>query len=143
MKKKQTSEKRVGKTANLIIFLGILYSSISILAITVCSFFIERGYGIKSLIIGLIVIGLGYGIRYGKMSCLYFTTGLFTAVSIYYLYTIIAGRHIIIIRFLFCVWAISSLAMAIPAMVKLKAAGNSPDRNSRYKDFFLRRKRGL
>ncbi|MGR3317894.1 MAG: hypothetical protein ACUZ8O_05385 [Candidatus Anammoxibacter sp.] len=141
MKRLKTPEIKVGKTANLIIFLGILYSSISLLALTVCHFFMQRGYGVTSLIIGMIIISLGYGIRYGKTACLYAAAGIFAAVSAYFLFNIITGRNIYVItRLIFSLWALSSLARAIPSMIKLKAAGSSPDRNSKYKDFFLRRK---
>ena len=141
MKRLKTPELKVGKTANLIIFLGILYSSISLLALTVCHFFMQRGYGVASLIIGLIIISLGYGIRYGKTACLYAAAGIFATVSASYMFNIITGRNIYVItRLIFSLWALSSLARAIPSMLKLKAAGSSPDRNSKYKDFFLRRK---
>ena len=141
MKRPKTPEIKVGKTANLIIFIGILYSSMSLLALTVCHFFMERGYGVTSLIIGMIIISLGYGIRYGKTKCLYATTGIFAVVSMYFIFNIITGRNVFVItRLIFSIWALSSLARSIPTMIKLKAAGSSPDRNSKYKDFFLRRK---
>ena len=141
MKHLKTPEIKVGKTANLIIFIGILYSSLSLLALTVCNFFMEKGYGVTSLIIGMVIIGLGYGIRFGKTSCMYATAGIFTAVSAYYIFNIITGSHTtVIIRLIFSLWALSSIARSIPAMIKLKAAGSTPDRNSKYKEFFLRRK---
>lgn len=140
-KQKRSPERRVGKTANLVIFIGILYSCISLLGLTVCGFFVERGYGVCSLIVGLVVVGLGYGIRYGKMTPLYVATGLFTSVSIYYTYLITSGGSaMMIIRLLFCVWVVVALGMAIPAMLRLKAAGSLPDRGCKYRDFFLRRK---
>ncbi|MGR3219853.1 MAG: hypothetical protein ACUZ8H_08565 [Candidatus Anammoxibacter sp.] len=142
MKRIKTPEIKVGKTANLIIFIGILYSILSLLALTVCHFFMQRGYGVTSLIIGIIIIALGYGIRYGKTTCLYAATGIFTAVSAYFLFNIIIGRHVFMsVRLVFSIWVLSSLVRAIPKMIKLKAAGSSPDRNSKYKDFFLRRKK--
>jgi hypothetical protein len=41
-----------------------------------------------------------------------------------------------IVRFAFSIWATSTLARTIPAMIRLKAAGSSPDRSNRYRDFF-------
>jgi hypothetical protein len=44
-----------------------------------------------------------------------------------------------IVRFVFSIWAASTLARTIPAMIRLKAAGALPDRSNRYRDFFLKR----
>lgn len=141
MKEKYDPAKKVGKTANLIIFIGILYSSLSILGITVCSFFVDRGFGWKSLPIGLSIVGLGYGIRYGKKPCLYITTGIFSVVFAYFLYRLLnESQYMLIPRVGLCLWAIISLTTAIPAMLTLEESGGLPDRNSKYKDFFLRRK---
>jgi len=139
MKENCSQGKLVGKTANLIIFIGILYTFLSILSLVVCSFFTERGYGIKSLIIGLFIISLGYGIRYGYMPSLYAATTLFSAAAIYFIFLVLDGQYIIIIRLMLCLWVLSLTVRSIPAMFKLKAEGLSPDRNSKYKDFFLRR----
>lgn len=140
MEHKLTPQKRVGKTANLLIFLGILYTSISITAVTGCVSFLARGYGVKSLVIGLMIIGLGYGVRYGSKVCLYIATGLFTIGAAYFMYNFLANGAVrLIIRFVFSLWALSSLGRAIPAMIKLKISGASPDKSSRYKDLFLNR----
>lgn len=142
MFKKLSPEKRVGNTANLLIFLGILYSSLSILAFTGCGFFSGRGYGVISLLIGLSVIGIGYAIRYGVAMCLYVATGIFTCLTIYFVFEFIySWKFYWALRLALTVWVLSSLVRAIPAMIKLDAIGSRPDRNSKYKDFFLRRKR--
>ena len=142
MKENRSHEKLVGKTANLIIFIGILYTFLSILSLVVCSFFAERGYGITSLIIGLFIISLGYGIRYGYLPSLYTAATLFSAAALYFIYLILAKQnYITIIRLTLSLWVVSLVARSIPAMLKLKAEGLSPDRNSKYKDFFLRRNR--
>jgi len=78
---KLTPEKRVGLTANLTIFLGILYTSLSIAAISGIASLSTRGYGAKSIAIGCAIIGLGYGIRYGSKACLYIATAFFWAVG--------------------------------------------------------------
>ncbi|MBC8550765.1 MAG: hypothetical protein H8D23_14065 [Candidatus Brocadiales bacterium] len=58
-KDKLTPEKSVGLTANLTIFLGILYTSLSIAAIAGIASLSTRGYGVKSIVIGCVIIGLG------------------------------------------------------------------------------------
>ncbi len=141
MGKRLSPEKRVGKTANLLIFLGILYSSISILGFTGCVFFSGRGYGVVSLIIALIVVVMGYTIRYGVIKCLYAATGLFTILTIYFILKFVNSMEFFWgIRLGLSGWALSSIIIVIPDMIKLKANGSMPDRNSKYKDFFLRRK---
>ncbi len=137
---KYTPEKMVGRTANLTIFLGILYTGLSIVAVSGVTSLSTRGYGIQSIIVGCTIVGLGYGIRYGSKTCLYMATGLFGMLAAYFLYNFLINKSInSIVRFAFSVWAVSTLTRAIPVMAELKAKGASPDRSSRYKDFFLRR----
>ena len=137
---KHTPEKMVGRTANLTIFLGILYTSLSIVAVSGVTSLSTRGYGIQSILIGCTIVGLGYGIRYGSKACLYMATVLFGMLAAYFLYNFLINKSInSIVRFAFSVWAVSTLTRAIPVMAELKAKGASPDRSSRYKDFFLRR----
>ena len=139
-KGKLTPEKRVGLTANLTIFLGILYTSLSIAAISGIVSLSARGYGTKSIIIGCIIIGLGYGIRYGSKTCLYIAAVFFGLLAAYFMYNFLLSKSINpIVRFAFSVWAASTLARTIPAMIRLKATGSSPDRSNRYRDFFLKR----
>ncbi len=139
-KDKLTPEKRVGLTANLTIFLGILYTSLSIAAISGIAPLSARGYGTKSIIIGCIIIGLGYGTRYGSKICLYVATVFFGMLAAYFMYNFLLSKSISpIVRFAFSIWATSTLARTIPSMIRLKAAGSSPDRSNRYRDFFLKR----
>ncbi len=137
---KLTPEKRVGLTANLTIFLGILYTSLSIAAISGIASLSTRGYGVKSIIIGCVIIGLGYGTRYGSKTCLYIATVFFGLLAAYFMYNFLLSKSINpIVRFAFSIWAVRTLAITIPSMVKLKAAGSLPDRSNRYRDFFLKR----
>ncbi len=139
-KDKLTPEKRVGLTANLTIFLGILYTSLSIAAIAGIATLSTRGYGLKSIIIGCVIIGLGYGVRYGSKICLYIATVFFGLLAAYFMYNFLLSKSINpIVRFVFSIWATSTLARTIPTMIRLKAAGSSPDRSNRYRDFFLKR----
>ncbi|MBS1259413.1 MAG: hypothetical protein MAG551_02483 [Candidatus Scalindua arabica] len=135
-----TPEKMVGRTANLTIFLGILYASLSIAAVSGITSLSTRGYGVQSIIIGCTIVGSGYGIRYGSKVCLYMATVLFGMLAAYFMYNFVINKSInSIVRFTFSVFAVTTLARTIPAMAWLKAYGSSPDRSSRYKDFFLRR----
>jgi hypothetical protein len=139
-KDKLTPEKRVGLTANLTIFLGILYTSLSIAAIAGIATLSTRGYGLKSIIIGCVIIGLGYGVRYGSKICLYIATVFFGLLAAYFMYNFLLSKSINpVVRFVFSIWATSTLARTIPTMIRLKAAGSSPDRSNRYRDFFLKR----
>jgi len=137
---KLTPEKRVGLTANLTIFLGILYTSLSIAAISGIVSLSTRGYGTKSIIIGCVIIGLGYGTRYGNKTCLYIATIFFGLLAAYFMHNFLLSKSINpIVRFAFSIWAVRTLARTIPAMARLKAAGSVPDRSNRYRDFFLKR----
>ncbi len=137
---KLTPEKRVGLTANLTIFLGILYTSLSIVAILGIASLSTRGYGTKSIAMGCVIIGLGYGTRYGSKTCLYLATVFFGLLAAYFMHNFLLGKSISpIVRFAFSIWATRTLAMTIPAMIRLKAAGSLPDRSNRYRDFFLER----
>ena len=137
---KYTPEKMVGRTANLTIFLGILYTGLSIVAVSGVTSLSTREYGIQSIIVGCTIVGLGYGTRYGSKACLYMATVLFGMLAAYFMYNFLINKSInSIVRFAFSVWAVSTLTRAIPVMAELKAKGASPDRSSRYKDFFLRR----
>jgi len=140
MKNKHSPEKRVGNTANLTIFLGILYTSLSIVSITGCTSLALRGYGTRSIIIGFIIVGLGYGIRYGNKASLYSATVLFGALALYFVYTFFLNNTMSsVLRSILCIWAVSRLLKTVPEMTLLKETGSSPDRNSRYKTFFLKR----
>ncbi len=137
---KLTPEKRVGLTANLTIFLGILYTSLSIAAIAGIASLSTRGYGTKSVAIGCVIIGLGYGTRYGSRVCLYIATVFFGLLAGYFMYNFLLSKSISpIVRFAFSIWAASTLARTIPAMIRLKTTGSLPDRSNRYRDFFLTR----
>ena len=139
-KDKLTPEKRVGQTANLTIFLGILYTSLSIAAISGIASLSTRGYGIKSIILGCVIIGLGYGTRYGSKACLYIATVFFGMLAAYFMYNFLLSKSVNpIVRFAFSIWAAGTLTRTIPAMIRLKAAGSSPDRSNRYREFFLKR----
>jgi hypothetical protein len=133
-------EVRVGKTANLTIFLGVLYTIIHLLALLGNAGLASRSFGIPGLLIALAVIGLGYGIRYSSLLCLYLATAVFAAFTLYGLLHLMTVPVVIsAMRLLLSALALYGLCRSIPAMRILKATHTLPIRTSRYGDFFLRR----
>jgi hypothetical protein len=133
-----TPEESVGKTANVVIFLGILYAA---LAIVMLLRRIDATANWLTLGMALGVIGLGYGIRYGNSICLYVTTGLFGLFVAYFGYTTGLFKALRpALRLILSCWALLGLCRAIPAMHTLKQAHSKPINTSRYGEFFLRRK---
>ena len=63
--------QRLGRTANLVIFLGLLYTVLHLLGFLG----LLHGYHLAGLVIALGLLGLGYGIRYGSSACLYVAHG--------------------------------------------------------------------
>src|SRR5215475_7585129 len=108
--------QRLGRTANLVIFLGLLYTVLHFLGFLG----VLHGYHLPGLVIALSLLGLGYGIRYGSSACLYVAMAICAGLS---------------------AWAFWRLYCAIPAMRLLQQEGAFPLPMSRYGEFFLRRLR--
>ncbi len=137
-----TPEQRVGRIANLTIFLGILYSCLNLAALLGSVSMGARGFGLVGLLPALAVVGLGYGIRFGSLGSLYATTCLFILFAGYSLFQLIAVPDVLLfIRFALSALALYGLCRSVPAMHTLKATGSMPIQSSRYGDFFLRRGR--
>ncbi len=131
---------RVGQTANLTIFLGILYTILHLVALLGNAGLTSRSFGVPGLLIALAVIGLGYGIRYSSTLCLYIATAVFAAFTLYSLVSLVnAPGAMPIVRLLLSALALYGLCRSIPAMRVLKATDTLPVRTSRYGEFFLRR----
>ena len=134
-----TPAYRVGKTANLMIFLGILYSLLHLLAWLGNAALAARGYGGFGAGVALGMIGLGYGIRYGSVACLYAATGVFTLFTARGLYSAVSQTTLYYsVRLLLNGWALYNLGRSIPAMSVLQRTHTAPLRTSRYGAFFLR-----
>ena len=135
-----TPEQRVGKIANLVIFLGILYTVLHLVALFGSAGLTAQGYGWPGLLIALGILGLGYGIRYSSMICLYTALGVFALLTGFHGYRCILhftfGQAL---RVLLSAWAFYGLCRAMPAMYTLKKTNSIPVRTSRYGAFFLRR----
>ena len=133
--------QRVGKVANLVIFLGILGIILSILSITISQGLANRGYGFGYIIIGLFMMGLGYGIRYRYKYCLYSAMVLFLVLSCNFLFRLLAHHtSYLTLRFVLCAWVSFRLIQAISSMHELIATNTFPDRDNRFMRFLLRKK---
>jgi hypothetical protein len=138
-----TPEVRVGKTANMVIFLGILYAVLSLLAVCTTAEPAPRWYDVVTLTVAMGIVGLGYGIRYGRPGCLYMAIGVFAGLMGYFGYVGVAhGTWRPAIRFLLSGWAVLVLCRALPAMHVLQQTHSQPLQTSRFGEFFLRRKAG-
>jgi hypothetical protein len=136
-----TPAARVGKTANVVIFLGILYTILALVAFMHTHETTPAWYDMVGLVVAIVTIGLGYGIRYGNLGCLYATTGLFVVLTGYFFYAAVSYRTLRpMIRFLLGAWAVYMLYRSIPAMHFLKQTHATPLQTSRYGAFFLGRR---
>lgn len=133
--KHRTAAQRLGMTANLVIFLGLLYIVLHLVALVG----LRRGYHLSGLGVALGILGLGYGIRYGRRVCLYVTTGIFAGLSLYFGALVVSEwTPYSMLRLGLSVWAGWRLYRAIPTMRLLQQERAFPLPMSRYGSFFLR-----
>lgn len=133
--------QRVGKVANLVIFLGILSIILSILALTVSHGLALRGYGFRSITFGIFMIGLGYGIRYRYKYCLYGAIVLFIILSGSFLSKLfIYHTSYLTLRWVLFTWVSFRLMQSISSMERLITTNTFPERSNRFMEYFLRRK---
>ena len=133
--------QRVGKVANLVIFLGILGIILSIVALTISQGLAQRGYGFGYIMIGLFMMGLGYGIRYRYKYCLYAAMVLFLVLACNFLFRLFAHHtSYLTLRFVLCAWVSFRLIQSISSMQVLIATNTFPDRDNRFMRFLLRKK---
>ncbi len=134
--------QRVGKVANLVIFLGILGIILSILALSVSQGLAQRGYGFGYITIGLFMVGLGYGIRYRYKYCLYAAIGLFMILSGNFLFRFcIHHTAYLSLRLALCSWVSFRLLQSLPSMQMLIATNTLPDKSNRFMELLLKQKR--
>ena len=134
--------KRVGRTANLVIFLGILSIILSTLALTISQELAKRGYGLGYIAIGLVMIGFGYGIRYRYKYCLYLAIMLFTVITGNLILKFsIHHTTYLILRLTLCGLASFRLIQSASSMRVLIATNTFPEKYNRYMELFLRRRR--
>ncbi len=133
--------QRVGKAANLVIFLGILGVILSILALTISQGLAQHGYGFGYVVIGLLLIALGYGIRYRYKYCLYSAFSLFLILSCNFLFKLfIHHTTYLTLRLLLCSWVSFRLIQSIQSMKILITTNTFPDRGNRFMEFLIRRR---
>ena len=132
----QSPAQRLGRTANLVIFLGLLYTVLHLLGFLG----LLHGYHLPGLVIALALLGLGYGIRYGSSACLYAATAVCAGLSLYFGALVVSGWiPYYLLRVVLSTWALWRLYRAIPAMRLLQQEGAFPLPMSRYGELFLRR----
>src|SRR5574337_489378 len=134
--------QRVGKVANLVIFLGILGIILSILALTISQGLAQRGYGFNYIIIGLLMMGLGYGIRYRYKYCLYAAIALFVILSCNFLFRFfIHHTTYLTLRLALCSWVSFRLIQSVSSMQTLIATNTFPDKSNSFMELLLKQKR--
>src|SRR5882672_4900822 len=127
--------QRLGRTANLVIFLGLLYTVLHLLGFLG----LLHGYRLPGLVVALGLLGLGYGIRYGSSACLYIATALFAGLSLYFGALVVSGWTLYsMVRLVLSVWTLWRLYRAIPAMRILQQRQAFPLPMSGYGVLFLR-----
>lgn len=140
MSRETTPAERLGRTANLVIFLGLLYSLLHLTSWMAPALLPYQGYGLPGLGIALGVIGLGYGIRYGSRVCLYMALGIFTILSLWSLIVYVsAGTFTVLVRYVLSAWAFVRLCRAVSIMRSLRHSHAFPLPMSRYGEIVLRR----
>ena len=133
--------RRVGKMANLVIFLGILGNVLSVLALTVSQGLARRGYGFGYITMGLLMMGLGYGIRYRYERCLYAALALFAVLAVNFLVKLcLYHTGYLTLRLALCAWVTYRLTQSVSPMRMLIAANAFPDRSNRFLALLLKRK---
>ena len=134
----RTLVQRLSMTANLVIFLGLLYTILHLLGILG----LLRGYHLSGLVVALGILGLGYGIRYGSSVCLYAATGIFGGLALYFSALVVsAWTPYSMLRLVLSTWTCWRLYCAIPTMKILQREQAFPLPMSRYGERFLRRVR--
>ena len=140
MSRETTPAERLGRTANLLIFLGLLYSLLHLISWIAPGLLPYQSYGVPGLGMAIGVIGLGYGIRYGSRVCLYIALGTFTILSLWSLVVYVsAGTFAFLVRYVLSTWAFVRLCRAVSIMQSLRHSNVYPLPMSRYGEIFWRR----
>jgi hydrogenase/urease accessory protein HupE len=131
--------QRLSRTANLVIFLGLLYTMLHLLGFLG----VLHGYHLPGLVIALSLLGLGYSIRYGSSACLYVAMAVCAGLSLYFGALLVSEwTPYYMLRLVLSTWACWRLYRAIPAMGLLQQERAFPLPMSRYGELFLRPVRG-
>jgi hypothetical protein len=123
-------------TANLVIFLGILYTVLHLIG---CLGLLQ-GYHLSGLVVALGILGLGYGIRYGSSVCLYAAIGVCIGLSLYFSGLVVsAWTPYSTLRLVLSTWTLWRLCRAVPVMGILQQKQAFPLPMSRYGKTVLHR----
>ena len=140
MRKTCTPEQRVGRAANVTIFLGILFTVIHLAGLSGLAAMAQRGYGLAGLAVAVGFVAVGYGIRFGSYAALYLATGGFAVLTVYSVARLATtGAPAAFLRSAVAAWMLVGLCRAVPAMRILHRKAAFPLPMSRYGSFFLRR----
>jgi hypothetical protein len=128
--------QRLSMTANLVIFLGILYTGLHLIG----CLGLLHGYHPSGLAVALGVLGLGYGIRYGSSVCLYAAVGVCAGLGLYFgVLVVSAWTPYSMLRLVLSTWTLWRLCRAVPVMRMLQQKRAFPLPMSRYGEAVLRR----
>ncbi|MCF6148231.1 MAG: hypothetical protein E3K37_06200 [Candidatus Kuenenia sp.] len=134
--------QKVGKVANLVIFLGILGVILSIIALTISNSLAQRGYGTLYILTGMFMIGLGYGIRHRYKYCLLAALILFLVLSCSFLYRFVVHHTTyLLIRLSLSTWVSYRLFQSVSSMRILIETNTFPDKTNRFIGFLSRQKK--
>lgn len=137
-----TPAQRLSMTANLVIFLGLLYTLLQVLAFLGVPMLLRSGYSLPGLALTLGIVGVGYSIRYGSRACLYAAVAVFAGLTLAFATMLVLTRTLFPgFRLVLCTWALWRLWRAIPLMRMLQGEQAFPLPMSSYGAFFLRRLR--
>lgn len=135
-----TPEQRVGKTANLVIFLGILYTILNLVALLGNAGLAARGFGGFGLLTALVMMGLGYGMRYCSMTCLYMGISVFALFAGVFLVKVVNNATLLqLLRLLLSLWTLYVLCRTVPDLRVLQQTASKPIRTSPYAELVWRR----
>lgn len=128
--------QRLSMTANLVIFLGILYTVMHLIG----CLGLLHGYHPSGLVVALGMLGLGYGIRYGSRGCLYVAIGVCAWLSLYFgVLVVSAWTPYSMLRLVLSTWTLWRLCHAVSLMRMLQQQRAFPLPMSRYGEAVLRR----
>jgi hypothetical protein len=128
--------QRLSMTANLVIFLGILYTVLHLMG----CLGLLHGYHLSGLVVALSILGLGYGIRYGSRVCLYAAIGVCAGLSLYFSVLVMsAWTPYSMLRLVLSTWTLWRLCRAVPVMRVLQQKRAFPLPMSRYGEAVLHR----
>ena len=141
-RKSGSPEQRVARAANVTIFLGILLAVLHLLAFSGLAGMAERSYGLPGLAVSVGLIVVGYGIRFGSYTALFFSGGAFAALTVLSVARLAdAATPAAFLRAAVAAWMLVSLCRAFPDMRNLHRREAFPLPMSKYGAFFLRRMR--